>query len=717
MTFIEAAIFLLREAGRPMAVDELCELAIERDLLTNPGKTPGRSMKAQLTTELKKGGESRVVSAGTNVWALRESEAAEGGGGASGSAPWSPYAADEPAGDVRRTPAAVGEPGHAPADAAGEPIAGLGDDEYGGAADPWFGGAEEDDDDDEDEPPARVLYAGDELDDEEDDDEDVDEGGLEGDEGEDDVERFGTDVDDTDDVAAAADAPASADVYADDDAADEDDGDQDEIDDGDDGGDTRAATDGDIDRAPPAVDAVAGAGGAGTPPAEGDTGRPRRRRRGRRGGRGRLRRAEGTGALAAAGTGLAAGDAPLGELDPAAAAFDAADDGDQDDYQGETQIRFDDGADTEPEPPGPPLSPEELALRSLYEEELAPASPTDVHEYRDHQSADEDRPLRPELLPPRDAFGRSRGMRHGRDDLGSRGGRRERRGRGERARRANGEREVARDVRPSAAEARPLPVDLCGAGAFELADAAFAVLAGRDDQRPVSARQLADIMTSRRLLERAPEEPWRALKAALLHDERVRRAGGLRPRIVYRGKDTFALGRAGLEPAVAAGEDRLERAAAEVSDASRAALQERLARVPLGVLERIANIYLQRAGWRQLTWIKRVDRSAYATGAHPATGDAHLIGVRIGPERVDRRGVGELRAGVLAKGAVAGLLLSPTALSEEAERERANPGAPVTVLCGAQLAAALAALGIGVVPAAVAVVRLDAEFFAELAQE
>jgi len=50
-------------------------------------------------------------------------------------------------------------------------------------------------------------------------------------------------------------------------------------------------------------------------------------------------------------------------------------------------------------------------------------------------------------------------------------------------------------------------------------------------------RQLAAMMRKRSLIENDPEQVWRSSKAELLGDERSYRTLGLRPRIVYRGRD------------------------------------------------------------------------------------------------------------------------------------------------------------------------------------
>src|SRR6266545_2730157 len=76
MNFVDAAVALLREASGPMHVEELCRLALERGLLDSPGTSPLRSLKGRLTTELKRGPESRVVRVEDDLWALAEANGA-----------------------------------------------------------------------------------------------------------------------------------------------------------------------------------------------------------------------------------------------------------------------------------------------------------------------------------------------------------------------------------------------------------------------------------------------------------------------------------------------------------------------------------------------------------------------------------------------------------------------------------------------------------------
>ncbi len=109
--------------------------------------------------------------------------------------------------------------------------------------------------------------------------------------------------------------------------------------------------------------------------------------------------------------------------------------------------------------------------------------------------------------------------------------------------------------------------------------------------------------------------------------------------------------------------------------------------------------------------------SAYAQGAAPGTDEVWLIGVRSGPKPVDRRGIGELRAGVRAKSLAAGLLLSPVELSADASEELDRDGPLVQLLVGPAFVATLASVGVGVTAQAAPVLYLDPQFFAEIRDE
>jgi hypothetical protein len=542
MNFVDAAVELLREADAPLHVEELCRLALERDLLDSPGANPLRSFKGRLTTELKRGEESRVVRVEDDLWTL--SDVGRDGGA-------------DVASDERDE---------------GEPDAPV-------ARERGYEGAPHDH--------AADIEAGGEFEaDEEDDAEE-----LTGEEGGSD-EQVGFD-------------------------------------------DDRESPEADID------------------PDEEDEEQ----------------------------------DQPRGGEGEAAQA----------------------------------LSPEEAELAAVYGDEVGTAQVGALSEYRDEQTADEDRPMVPEMT------GERRGRRE-REDWKTRRERMRRERREKREARER-DREARQGSNGSSAAGAPTgaiapreaaPVhhaepEPAASGPADLARRACEVLSSVKGGQPVPVKQLAQMMRKRRLVEEDPERMWRALKSALLADTQRRLSAGLPPRVLYRGRDLFAYrpsGNAELEAA----EISLEAAAHRLRGATERALAARLADLALPALEQVAYLYLVQAGWRDIDWIKRVDRSGYALAREPGDGQVVLVGVRSGNQEIDRRGVGELRAGINAKSLGRGLLLAPREMGSDARAEIERPGPPVAVMAGLPWAAALVQAGIAVSQRMVPVSYLDGDLLDRLAE-
>jgi hypothetical protein len=373
------------------------------------------------------------------------------------------------------------------------------------------------------------------------------------------------------------------------------------------------------------------------------------------------------------------------------------------------------------------MSPEERDFAELYGDELGSTTPVaDLTEYRDEHTQDEDRLLLPEIVAEK---GRGRGRVAGRK--GRRGGREER-PRRERAR-AGDKRPADSEVREGAAVARvevsqaEAPViaeepPTEGAGALRLrpgsplSDAAYETLAEVKNGQPMQVKQLAQMMRKRRRLEGDPHEMWPLLKAALLTDEQQHRARGLRPRVVHRGRDLFGAAGGAVRAELARAERALERAHLDMLAATHAALADQLSQLDLPALERLVQLYLEREGWGSVRWIKRSGRSGYALVEPADIPGPVLVGVRAGDVPVDRRGVGELRAGLDAKDLPRGLLIAPQELSEEARVELDRGGRPVTTLIGARMVRAMASSGIGVLSTSVPVQYLDVELFDAIAE-
>jgi len=209
-----------------------------------------------------------------------------------------------------------------------------------------------------------------------------------------------------------------------------------------------------------------------------------------------------------------------------------------------------------------------------------------------------------------------------------------------------------------------------------------------------------------------PEDLWRPMRLALLLAARAE--GGLRPRVRFHGGSLFTLAATGLDDELARIEQSARDRLSELDGATVGALLGRLRGLPLTGLEGACRLYLDRAGWQDVTRVKRNDQTEtwYLSGVRP-DGVTALIAVRAGSEPVDRRGVGELRAGVQAKELAAGLLIAPAALGEEAQAELA---APIDVLAGDALARAFADVSVGVHRSWVPVSYLDVDFFSDLTE-
>ena len=263
----------------------------------------------------------------------------------------------------------------------------------------------------------------------------------------------------------------------------------------------------------------------------------------------------------------------------------------------------------------------------------------------------------------------------------------------------------------------PIPVtgehDVLARVGTPLGDAAAAVFAQLRNGQPLPVRQLAQMMRKRNLVTQDPEQLWPQLKAELLGDERSYRTLGLRPRIVYRGRDLFAPGPVAMSM-TAEVEASMASALSKLAGATHRALAQRIQRASAAGFERLIHAYLVAAGYREIDWIKRVGGISYATAQAPGLARTVLISSRSGDQPIDRRGIGELRVGVEAKDLVAGILFAPRELSEDAEQELERAGRSISVMCGDLLVAALIATGVGVVSAAAPVHYLDDQLLDEL---
>jgi hypothetical protein len=372
----------------------------------------------------------------------------------------------------------------------------------------------------------------------------------------------------------------------------------------------------------------------------------------------------------------------------------------------------------------PTLSPEEEELTALYGDDLVKQAV--VHaEFSDRQTADEDRPMMPEINARderkqqwQERRDRRRQRRDERDR--QRHERREHQQRSQEVRSGQSQPGIPLPGRVSAVPPVPAPVATNGHDreglsrvGTPLGDAAATVFAQLRNGQPLPVRQLAAMMRKRSLVELDPEQLWPQLKAELLGDERSYRTLGLRPRIVYRGRDLFAPGPVAMSQTAEA-EANVASALSRLAGATHRALAARIAKASGPGFERLIHAYLVAAGYREIAWVKRVGGISYAQAFAPGIARTVLISARSGDQPIDRRGIGELRVGVEAKDLVAGILFSARELSEDAERELERAGRSIAVMCGDQLVAALIATGVGVVSAAAPLHYVDDQLLDEL---
>lgn len=403
----------------------------------------------------------------------------------------------------------------------------------------------------------------------------------------------------------------------------------------------------------------------------------------------------------------------------------------------------DEGDDEEGEPAveAAPLSDEERELSAVYGDDLG--APATAHaEFQDRQTRDEDRPMMPEINAREERKAqwqdRRERRRSRRDDRErQRDQRRDQRGpqqggqpqvQGGQQHGQGGQQRQPQEQRPQGGQPhdrqnRPveMPTQVHGTDGQDglarvgtpLGDAAAAVFAQLRNGQPLPVRQLAAMMRKRSLVNQDPEQLWPQLKAELLGDERSYRTLGLRPRIVYRGRDLFAPGPVSMS-VTADAEAGVASALSKLASATHRALALRLAKASPAGFERMIHAYLVAAGYREIEWVKRVGGISYASATAPGISRTVLLSARSGDQPIDRRGIGELRVGVEAKDLVAGILFSPSELSEDAERELERAGRSIAVVCGDQLVNALITAGVGVVSSAAPMHYLDDQLLEEL---
>jgi hypothetical protein len=245
--------------------------------------------------------------------------------------------------------------------------------------------------------------------------------------------------------------------------------------------------------------------------------------------------------------------------------------------------------------------------------------------------------------------------------------------------------------------------------------ASYQVLVGLNDPRPVHARQLAAMAVKRKLLSGDPEDLWRPMRLALIAAARAE--SGLRPRVRFHGGSLFTLAATRLDEELARIEQSAADRLAELEAATVVALGQRLRGLAATGLEAACRLYLDRMGWRDLARVKRNEETDtwYLSGISPDGVNA-LVAVRAGSAPAGRHSVGELRAGVEAKGVGAGWLLAPAPLDEDGQKLILEPGPPVHALVGDALSRAFADVAVGVHRSWAPVSYLDVDFFGDLVE-
>jgi hypothetical protein len=231
-------------------------------------------------------------------------------------------------------------------------------------------------------------------------------------------------------------------------------------------------------------------------------------------------------------------------------------------------------------------------------------------------------------------------------------------------------------------------------------------------------RHLVEGALKRRLVDDrvAPGELVRLARAALLREQRDRDADGLRPRLRALGGGHYAPVERKLDPDLVQAERELADRAARLRDATRAALRRRLGRMTPAAFDALARTLCDKLGITGLELVRRGEGVTYWGGARQS-GVATLrtlVALRPGEAEISRRAVGELRAGLAARGYDEGILFAGGRPNAEALAELKAGG--VTLYDGAALAQLLIKHGLGVRRVALPVDYLDVDFFSELTE-
>jgi hypothetical protein len=249
-------------------------------------------------------------------------------------------------------------------------------------------------------------------------------------------------------------------------------------------------------------------------------------------------------------------------------------------------------------------------------------------------------------------------------------------------------------------------------------DAALEILRARAPGRGVHVREIADAAARQRLVHGEPNEAWRVMRTALAAEPRERLRAGQRPRVRAAGAGLYALARRPPDQELERAEQVFGEARRALRERTLAALERRIADLPASAFEALGRVLLQREGFGPATFVKRVDGTIYVEalrgrGSRPSK---CLVGLRFGPSTAGLRAIGELRAGIEARGQDEGLLMLGGRMAEDGVAAWKKPGPPVEIADGAAMAETCVRHGVGVINTMVSVDFVDADFFADIAE-
>jgi hypothetical protein len=246
-------------------------------------------------------------------------------------------------------------------------------------------------------------------------------------------------------------------------------------------------------------------------------------------------------------------------------------------------------------------------------------------------------------------------------------------------------------------------------------DTLIDILRGADG-RPMHVRQLAEAAAKRRADDKTqPADLVRLVRATLVREQRDRDSDGLRPRVRSIGGGNWVTPDRKLDPELMQAEREFSAAAARLRDATRAAVRRRLGRMSPPAFDTLGRTLADKLGVTGLELVRRGEGVTYWGGTRAAgVGTMRtLVAFRAGEGEISRRAVGELRAGLAAKGYDEGLLVAAGRPNGEALTEL-KQGGGVSLYDGAALAALVIKHGLGVRRASMPVDYLDVELFGEL---